>query len=104
VQKFNWTDAGNVRDRHVLRLYVAGTTPRSLRAVQSIKRICESELAGRYDLEVIDVYKQPGRAMEDQIVAIPTLIKQAPGMVRRLIGDLSQEAKVLLGLGLATAR
>jgi len=104
VQKFNRAHAGKIRDRHLLRLYVAGTTPRSMRAVQSIKRICESELAGSYDLEVIDVYKQPGRAVEDQIVAIPTLIKQAPGMVRRLIGDLSQEAKVLMGLGLETAR
>jgi circadian clock protein KaiB len=99
VQKFN-------RDpnRHRLRLYVAGTTPGSMRAVQSIKQICEAELAGHYDLEVIDVYKEPGRAMADQIVAIPTLIKQAPGVVKRLIGDLSQKSKVLMGLGVATAR
>ena len=86
--------------RHELRLYVAGTTPRSLRAVQNIKRICDNELAGRYDLEIVDVYRQPKRAAEDQVVAIPTLIKQAPGKIMRLIGDLSQEARVRSGLGL----
>jgi circadian clock protein KaiB len=86
--------------RHELRLYVAGTTPRSLRAVQNIKRICDTELAGRYDLEIVDVYRQPKRAAEDQVVAIPTLIKQAPGKIMRLIGDLSQEARVRSGLGL----
>ena len=91
------------KDDHLLRLYVAGTTPRSIRAVQSIKRICDTELAGHYELEVVDVYKQPGRAVHDQIIAIPTLIKEAPGVVRRLIGDLSEEAKVRLGLGLMPA-
>jgi circadian clock protein KaiB len=75
-----------------LRLYVAGTGPRSIRAVQNTKRICERELAGRYDLEVIDIYKEPRRACEDQIVAIPTLIKVAPGLLRRMVGDLSETA------------
>jgi len=87
-------------NRHELRLYVAGNTPRSTSAVQNIKRICDTELAGRYDLEIVDVYKQPKRAAEDQVVAIPTLIKQAPGKMMRLIGDLSQEARVRSGLGL----
>jgi circadian clock protein KaiB len=85
---------------HQLRLYVAGSGPRSLRAVQNIRRVCESELAGRYSLEVVDIYKEPRRAAEDQIVAIPTLIKQAPGLVRRMIGDLSQTALLRQGLGL----
>jgi circadian clock protein KaiB len=85
---------------HKLRLYVAGTTPRSLRAVQNIKRICERELHGQYQLEVVDIYKEPARAAEDQIVAIPTLIKRAPGAVRRLIGDLSELAAVRRGLEL----
>ena len=85
---------------HRLRLYVAGSGPRSLRAVQNLKRICDDELHGRYELEVVDIYKEPRRASEDQIVAIPTLIKQAPGMVRRLIGDLSQTALVRQGLGI----
>lgn len=85
---------------HRLRLYVAGLTPRSLRAVQNIKRICESELQGRYELEVVDLYEEPGRAASDQVVGIPTLIKWAPGAVRRLIGDLSEIAAVLRGLEL----
>jgi len=88
---------------HELRLYVAGTTPRSLRAVQNIKRICDAELPNQYHLEVVDVYKQPGRLAQDQVVAIPTLIKFAPGEVKRLIGDLSHEAQVRKGLGLIAA-
>jgi circadian clock protein KaiB len=83
-----------------LRLYVAGSSPRSLRAVQNVRRVCESELAGRYSLEVVDIYKEPRRAADDQIVAIPTLIKHAPGLVRRMIGDLSQTAVLRQGLGL----
>lgn len=85
---------------HRLRLYVAGSSPRSLLAVQNVKRMCEFELAGRYNLEVIDIYKEPGRATDDQVVAIPTLIKQAPGAVRRMIGDLSNAALLRLELGL----
>jgi circadian clock protein KaiB len=92
---FNWRTGP-----HLLRLYVAGSSPRSLRAVQNVKRVCESELAGRYNLEVVDIYKEPHRAKEDQIVAIPTLIKQAPGLVRRMIGDLSETAVLRYGLGL----
>ena len=91
------------KNHHELRLYVAGTTPRSLRAVQNIKRICEAELPDHYHLEVVDVYKEPRRLAQDQVVAIPTLIKFAPGEVKRLIGDLSQEAQVRKGLGLIAA-
>ena len=82
-----------------LRLYVAGSGPRSIRAIQDVKRICESRLAGRYNLEVVDIYQEPGRAAEDRIVAIPTLIRQAPGLVLRIIGDLSEGALVRQGLG-----
>jgi circadian clock protein KaiB len=89
--------------RHELRLYVAGTGPRSLRAMQNIRRICDTALPGAYHLEVVDLYKQPNRAAEDQVVAIPTLIKRAPGELRRLVGDLSQEMRVRHGLGLAAA-
>ena len=89
-----------INKSHKLRLYVAGTNPRSLRAVQNIKRVCERELNGQYQLEVVDIYKEPARAVEDQIVAIPTLIKRAPGAVRRLIGDLSELAAVRRGLEL----
>ena len=85
---------------HKLRLYVAGSGPRSMRAVENLTRVCESELAGRYKLEVVDIYKEPRRAAEDEIVAIPTLVKQAPGEVRKMIGDLSQLSVVRQGLGL----
>jgi circadian clock protein KaiB len=88
------------KSRHELRLYVAGNTPKSLRAVQNVKRICDAELPGQYDLEIVDVYKEPGRLARDQVVAIPTLVKLAPGVIKRLIGDLSQEAQVRMGLGL----
>jgi circadian clock protein KaiB len=84
---------------HDLRLYVAGSSPRSLRAVQNVKRICEAELTGKYHLEVVDIYQEPRRATEDQVVAIPTLIKQAPGVIRRLIGDLSDTSVLRKGLG-----
>lgn len=92
---FNWETG-----MHRLRLYVAGSSPRSLRAVQEVKRVCESKLAGRYNLEVVDIYQEPCRAAEDRIVAIPTLIKQAPGLVRRMIGDLSEAALLRQGLDL----
>lgn len=90
---------------HDLRLYVAGSSPRSLRAVQNVKRICEAELTGKYRLEVVDIYQDPRRATEDQVVAIPTLmnIKQAPGVIRRLIGDLSDTSVLRKGLGLLEA-
>jgi circadian clock protein KaiB len=77
-----------------LRLYVAGSGTRSIRAIQNVKRLCEAEYGGRYDLAVIDIYKEPSRAGEDQIVAIPTLIKEAPGLFRRIVGDLSETALV----------
>jgi len=89
--------------RHELRLYVAGTTPRSLRAVQNVKRICDASLPNQYVLEVVDVYKEPGRLAKDQVIAIPTLIKCAPGELKRLVGDLSQEDQVRKGLGLMAA-
>ncbi len=86
--------------RYVLRLYVSGTTPRSQRAIQNIKRLCETRLKDRYDLEIIDVYQAPGLVKADQVIAAPTLIKRLPLPVRRLIGDLSQEENILLGLDL----
>jgi circadian clock protein KaiB len=85
---------------HELSLYIAGSSPRSLRAIRNLERICESQLSGRYHLEVVDIYKEPRRAIQDQIIAIPTLIKRSPGMLRRIIGDLSQTTLVLQGLGL----
>ncbi len=84
---------------YVLRLYVAGMTPRSQKAIENIKEICETYLPGRYDLEVVDVYQQPERAKEAQVVAAPTLVKRLPLPLRKLIGDMSDTDRVLIGLG-----
>jgi circadian clock protein KaiB len=83
-----------------LRLYVTGMTPRSTRAITAVRRLCEELLRGRYDLEIIDVYQQPALSQREQIVATPTLIKVGPAPQRRLIGDMSNRARLLAGLGL----
>lgn len=85
---------------YVLRLYVAGTSPNSVRAITNLKDICEHYLKANYDLEIVDIYQQVEKASEDQLIALPLLIKKSPGMVRRLIGDMSDEKKVLKGLGI----
>jgi circadian clock protein KaiB len=85
-------------EHYLLRLFVTGTTPRSARAIQNIRAICEEKLHGRYDLEVVDVYQHPEQARPDQIVVTPTLVRKLPLPVRKLIGDLSDEERVLVGL------
>jgi len=89
-------------ERIELRLYVSGCTPKSTRAIADIQRLCQQHLPGRCDVEIIDIYQQPERAVEAQIVAVPTLIKSAPGPLRRLVGSLTEAAKVLKALGLST--
>ncbi len=86
--------------KYILKLYVTGMTPRSRTAIKNIKRICEENLKGRYELEVIDIYQQPTLAKGDQIIAVPTLVKKLPLPLRRLIGDLSQKDRIILGLDL----
>lgn len=81
-----------------LRLYVAGNTPRSVKAMTNLKKYCEEHLAGRYRIEVIDLLLQPQLAKGDQILAIPTLVRKVPLPIRRIIGDLSNEENVLVGL------
>ncbi len=88
------------RETYVLRLYVTGMTPRSQKAIANIKKICEEHLAGRYELQIIDVYQQPVLAKGEQIVAAPTLIKKLPLPLRRFIGDMADTEKILLGLDL----
>lgn len=83
-----------------LKLYVAGQTPRSVQAFVNLKRICEEHLAGRYQIQVIDLIEDPLLAEGDQIVAIPTLVRRLPAPVRKIIGDLSNEERVLVGLDL----
>ena len=84
--------------RHLLRLYVTGTTAGSTRAIQQVRRVCDEHLEGRYDLEVIDIYQLPALAKNDQIIATPTLVKVLPAPLRRLIGDLSNLDRVLFGM------
>ena len=83
---------------HELRLYVAGQTPRSLRAIANLRRICEEHLPGRYRIEVIDLVANPTLAKGDQIIAVPTLVRRLPEPIRKIIGDLSDTERVLVGL------
>ncbi len=87
-------------ESYLLRLYVAGTTPHSARAIANVKKVCDEHLSGRYELEVIDLYQQPQLAQGEQIIAAPTLIKKLPLPLRRIIGDLSKAERVLVGLDL----
>ena len=90
-------DDGDPGQYH-LRLYVAGQTTKSMMALANLKRVCEEHLAGRYDIEVIDLMKNPQLAAGDQILAIPTLVRRLPEPIRRIIGDLSNSERVLVGL------
>ncbi len=85
---------------YVLRLCVTGITPRSVRAIENIKKLCEDHLKGYYELEVVDLYQEPSVAEEEEIIAAPTLIKKTPGPRRKLVGDLSDAERVLIGLGI----
>lgn len=93
-------EAGTHGERWELRLYTAGQTPKSVAAFNNLKRLCEEHLSGRYRIEVIDLMKNPRLAKEDQIIAIPTLIRKLPDPLRRIIGDLSDTERTLVGLQL----
>ena len=102
------TDSANLTpakpaDVWTLRLYVAGQTPRSLAAFANLKRLCDDHLKGRYTIEVIDLVETPRLAKEDQILAVPTLVRKLPPPVRKIIGDLSNTERVLVGLDLIPA-
>jgi circadian clock protein KaiB len=90
-------------ERFVLRLYIAGQTPKCVRAFSNLKQICEEHLANRYRIEIIDLLQNPQLARGDQILAIPTLVRQLPEPVKRIIGDLSNTERVLVGLDLRRA-
>lgn len=102
--KFDLTMADPGKSKYILRLYITGSTNRSLSAITNLKKICEEYLDGRYELEVIDLYQMPGLAKDEQIIAAPTLIKKLPLPFRRIIGDMSSEEKVLMGLDLKPAK
>lgn len=95
------SDAAAAPESFELRLYVAGQTPKSLAAVSNLHAICQSRLAGRYEVTVIDLLEQPQLAHSEQIIALPTLVRALPAPSRRIIGDLSDVARVLVSLGLA---
>jgi circadian clock protein KaiB len=91
---------GKKQSAYLLRLFTTGSTPRSTRAIQNLRDICEAMLKGRYTLEVIDIYQEPGRASEADIIAAPTLIKDQPEPPRRMVGDFSDRDKVISGLSI----
>jgi circadian clock protein KaiB len=93
--------AASGQEIYVLRLYVSGATPRSTEAITKIKEICEEYLPNQYDLEVIDIYQQPQLASQQQIIAAPTLVRESPGKLRRMIGNLSNTKLILQRLGIA---
>ena len=98
TEEFDLTISELVKDNYILRLYITGTTHRSALAITNLKKICDEYLEGRYELEVIDLYQKPFLAKDEQIIAAPTLIKKLPLPFRRIIGDMSNKEKVLLGL------
>jgi circadian clock protein KaiB len=95
--------SGAAPPTYVLRLYITGSTAKSVRAVENVRWLCDEHLAGDYDLEVVDVYQQPELAAREQLFAAPTLIKKLPLPLRRLVGDMSNHERVLAGLDLAAA-
>ena len=97
---FKKTGSNPSKEKYILRLYITGTSPRSMRAISNLKEVCETYLKGWYSLEVIDLYQQPALAERDQILAAPTLIKKLPVPLKRLIGDMSDKDKILAGLDL----
>ena len=95
------SEISSIQPPYRLRLFVAGSTHRSRRAIENLRRVCDEHLQGRLDLEVIDIYQQPELAGQYQVIAAPTLVKLLPLPIRRIIGDLSEKDRVLRGLDLA---
>ncbi len=102
TRKFEKASAGMASRTYILRLYVAGATPQSIKAITNLKRICEEYIPHRYDLEVIDIYQQPVLLEGEQVIATPTLIKKLPLPLRKFIGDMANTDRILLGLDLRT--
>jgi circadian clock protein KaiB len=99
----NLTQKAFNRAKYIFRLYVTGSTSRSLRAVYNLRKLCEEHLADAYELEVIDIYENPAIAREEQIIAAPTLVRELPLPIRKFVGDLSNTQKVLIGLDITSA-
>ena len=97
------TNGHKMKQKYVLRLFVTGQTPRSVKSIENLKALCERYLKGQYELEVIDIYQQPALATENQIIAAPTLIKRLPLPLRRIVGDFSNQDRVVVALDLKVA-
>ena len=100
TEEFEKAAAKRDRAKYVLRLYVTGMTPKSTQAIANVQKLCEEHLAGGYELKVIDIYQQPQLVKGEQIIATPTLIKKLPLPLRKLIGDMSDTEKLLVGIDL----
>ncbi len=100
LEEFEKALRGRSKVRYVLKLYVSGMTKRSLEAIENLKRICDEQLSGCYDFEVIDIGQQPESVAKEDIIATPTLIKELPKPIRRIIGDLSDKDRILIALNL----
>ena len=98
AEEFEKTAATIDRAKYVLRLYVTGMTPKSTQAIANVEKLCKEHLAGRYELKVIDIYQQPKLVQGEQIIAIPTLVRKLPELLKRIIGDLANTERVLVGL------
>ena len=96
--EFEEASKNEVKERYVLRLYVSGMTPKSINAIENVRKLCEQYLLGRYELDIVDIYQQPDVAKTEQLIAAPTLIKKLPLPLRRFIGDMSNKDKILVGL------
>ena len=103
TEKLKDTEGESPDDKWILRLYVAGQTPKCVLAFNNLKKICEEQLKGKYQIEVIDLLVNPQLSRQDQILAIPTLVRKLPVPVRKIIGDLSNTEKVLVGLDIVSA-
>jgi circadian clock protein KaiB len=101
ARRFESAIAGDSKDRFILRLYVSGWSVRSRQAIENIRRLCEQHLAGRHELQIIDIYQQPELAKDQQLIAAPTLVKKLPLPLRKLVGDMHDSARVLIMLGIS---
>lgn len=104
INEFKGAIKNKKDEKYVLRLFVAGINPKSIKAIDNLRKVCDENMEGKYELEIIDIYQQPIFAKEGQIVAAPTLIKELPLPIRRFVGDLSDKKKLLIGLDIRSGK
>ena len=104
LREFEEASKQKVSEKYVLRLFISGMTPKSIRAIDNLKKICEEELSGNYSLEIIDISQQPQTVKKEDVIATPTLIKELPKPIRRIIGDLSDKERILVALNITPKR